>query len=69
MKEEQYYYPLWDDSLKLNAEEMIEYLLNEIDKNEIENNIKTVPYGNKHYIEKKKLLVMKNYSRVSFHII
>lgn len=31
MKEEQYYYPLWDDSLKLNAEEMIEYLLNEID--------------------------------------
>lgn len=39
MKEEQYYYPLWDDSLKLNAEEMIEYLLNEIDKIEIENNI------------------------------
>lgn len=39
MKEEQYYYPLWDDSLKLNAEEMIEYLLNEIDKIERENNI------------------------------
>lgn len=39
MKEEQYYYPLWDDSLKLNSEEMIEYLLNEIDKIERENNI------------------------------
>lgn len=29
MKEATYYYPLLDDSLKLTAEEMIEYLLNE----------------------------------------
>lgn len=29
MKKATYYYPLLDDSLKLTAEEMIEYLLNE----------------------------------------
>lgn len=33
-----YYYPLWDDSLKLDAEQMIEYLLNENYKIEKERN-------------------------------